>query len=89
MIDFFFFLKTLALALLVVVFTQIKVGDQSVESHMHRWIKSSSVTAPLNRVAQGAAKFVRDTSAKVTRSLQGKDGKEGEEKKASSFRWSI
>ncbi|MGE3683953.1 MAG: hypothetical protein AB7G93_19710 [Bdellovibrionales bacterium] len=96
MMDFLFFAKTLLLTLAIVLVMQIRVGDQTMETHAHRLLTSSLVVQPLNGVAQGAAKMAKDAlnsvSGHVNKNIdKGKKKKEQDEakKSASSFRWSF
>ena len=90
MMDFFFFVKTFALTVLIVLLMQIQVGGKSVESHALGWVQSSAVVSPLNSVAGGGAKLVRDVTRAVSASLRGKNNqatKAKKDDKKSSFRW--
>jgi hypothetical protein len=62
MIDLMFFLKTLALTIVMVAFLQIRVEGKSIEHHTMQWVQTSAVVEPLNDVAQGAAKLVHDVT---------------------------
>jgi hypothetical protein len=72
MMDFMFFVKTFLATLAVILLMQIKVGEKSVEAHTLGFVQSSSVTLPLNSVAEGGAKMVRDLVARVQKSIGGK-----------------
>ena len=41
MMDFFFFLKTMILTVIVVLLLQIEVGQKTVEKHVHDWMEGS------------------------------------------------
>ncbi len=70
MMDFLFFIKTFFLTIAIVLVMQIQVGDHSLESHAMGWVQSSAVVAPLNMVAKGAAKLVRDFTQTVSISVK-------------------
>lgn len=65
MLDFIFFIKTLAMTIVLVIFLQIQVGGRTLEDYMHNWIQTSWAAAPLNETAHNAAQIVRDVVAKV------------------------
>ncbi|HMN68557.1 MAG TPA: hypothetical protein PKC28_08455 [Bdellovibrionales bacterium] len=69
MMDFMFFVKTLALTVAVVLVMQIEIGHRSIETHAMSWVQSSAIVAPLNTVAAGGAKLVRDTTKLITAKL--------------------
>lgn len=60
MMDLMFFLKTLALTIVLVAFLQIRVSGKSIEHHTMQWMQTSALVEPLNDIAQGAAKLVHD-----------------------------
>lgn len=66
MMDFMFFVKTFALTVAIVLGMQIHVGERSIETHAMSFVQSSTVVAPLNQVARGAAKLVRDITQTVS-----------------------
>ena len=66
MMDFLFFIKTFLLTVAIVVMMQIHVGDRSLENHAMSFVQSSAIVAPLNNVARGAAKFIRDITQTVS-----------------------
>lgn len=72
MIDLMFFIKTLALALLIVMAMQIRIGEQSIETHTLDWVQTASVVEPLNGVARGTAKLVHDLSRKTYSAIHSK-----------------
>lgn len=56
-----FVLKIFVLTVVIVLLMQIKVGEQTVENHAHSFLKTSSILAPLNEIAQGGAALFRST----------------------------
>ncbi len=54
--DIMFVLKCLVVTAVLVVAMQIRVGHESVESHMMSWLHNSTVSNTLNDVAAGAVK---------------------------------
>jgi hypothetical protein len=69
MMDIFFFLKTLALTLIVVLLMQIQIGGKTIETRAVGWIQSSMIVSPLQEVAQGGAKLARDLTHKVAQKI--------------------
>jgi hypothetical protein len=64
--DFLFFVKTFFLTIAIVLFMQIQVGSSSIEAHAMNFVQSSAIVAPLNTVAKGAAKMIRDVTQTVS-----------------------
>ena len=60
MSDILFFVKTVVITLLLAAAMQTQVGKYSVEAHVMLWLNDSSITQPLQQVAEGGAKFIRD-----------------------------
>lgn len=90
MMDFLFFIKAFLLTLILVLLMQIQVGERTVESHTMGWVQSSVIIMPLNNVAQGAAKMIRDATTALYNGVKGTEKKEKKDKKEerrSSFRW--
>jgi hypothetical protein len=89
MSDLIFFIKLFCLTVALVLVMQIQVGERSLESHAMGWVQTSALVAPLNTVAQGAAKAARDLSSTIHASIEKNTGKKKKEAapKASSFRW--
>ena len=80
MTDIYFFLKTMALTIAIVLVMQIEVGTRTLEGHAMSWVQSSAVVAPLKTVARGASKLVKDSFASVTNSLKSKDEKKKDQR---------
>lgn len=70
MSDIWFFLKTFVLTVAIVIAMQIQVGGRSIENHALSWVQSSVVASPLNGVAQGAAKMIRDAATAVKKKVK-------------------
>lgn len=64
--DFLFFVKTCALTIAIVLLMQIQVGSASIENHAMGFVQSSMITSPLNTVARGAAKMIRDLTQNIS-----------------------
>lgn len=92
MLDFFFFVKTMFLTLIVVLLLQIEIGHKTVENHVHDWMAGSIAAGFLGNAAHGGANFLKDASFKVTkeirRHLNLAHKHESSETKASHFHWS-
>ena len=66
MMDFLFFVKTCALTVAIVLLMQIQVGTSTIETHAMNFVQSSMIVAPLNTVARGAAKVIRDVTQTIS-----------------------
>lgn len=64
------FIRTLAMTLVVVVLLQIKIGEFTLEQRAVDWYRTSSLTQPVQDVANGGAKLVRDILNKVANGLK-------------------
>jgi hypothetical protein len=62
MFDFIFFVKTFAITIGLVALMQIKAGNETLETKATAWIRSSAVTEPMQSVATGGAKALRDST---------------------------
>jgi hypothetical protein len=58
MADFLFVVKSFLATFILIVLMQIQVSNQTIETHMHQWIRSSEIVSSLRGVAQGAVKVV-------------------------------
>jgi hypothetical protein len=91
MVDFFFFLKTLFLTLIVVLLLQIEVDKKTVETHVHDWMVGSYASGFLGNAAHGGAHFLKDATFKLTRKMKEHIGSrhkgEDHDTKSSHFRW--
>lgn len=85
--DFLFFIKTLFLTVALVLIMQIRVGDHTIEAHALSWVKTSAVVSPLNHVARGGAKLLRDLTQRLSNGMNSPDKKEKTQEAPSNFRW--
>lgn len=67
-----FFLKTAFLTFVLVTLLQIRWGTKTLETHATQWFVGSSLVQPLQEVADGAGKLVRNTWDGISHSLKGK-----------------
>jgi hypothetical protein len=70
MMDLFFFVKTFFLTIAIVLMMQIQVGSTSIENHAMSFVQSSAVVGPLNTVARGAAKMIRDVTNTISNEVK-------------------
>lgn len=70
MSDILFLVRTFVLTVAVVMVMQINVGERTIENHALAWVQTSPVVAPLNHVAKGAAKLVKDAVATVKQNIK-------------------
>lgn len=91
MIDFFFFLKTFILTLIVVLCLQIEVGEKTVETQVHDWMVGSLAAGFLGHAAHGGAHMVKDATHRMAEKMKehigAKHDSEPAETKASHFQW--
>lgn len=66
MMDLMFFVKSFILTIAIVLLMQIRVGSGTIETHAMNFVQSSMIVSPLNTVAKGAAKLVRDVTQTVS-----------------------
>lgn len=84
MTDVMFFVKSFILTVALVLVMQINLGERSLETHAMSFVQSSAVVAPLNMVAKGAAKMVRDLTQTISISVKRNTKKSKEESVSSS-----
>jgi hypothetical protein len=91
MLDFFFFLKTFFLTLIVVLLLQIEVGKKTVETYVHDWMVGSVAAGFLGNAAHGGAHFLKDATFKLTQKMKEHIGlmhkAEPHEVRSSHFHW--
>ena len=61
-----FVLKSLAIAVVLMICLQVKMGSTSLENHMTRWIQTSSIPQYLRGVSSGAVLAVRNAAKTTT-----------------------
>jgi hypothetical protein len=64
--DFFFVLRTFAIAIALFLAMQIRVGNRSVEQHSVAWLHSSSVVDSIQNVAEGAVHVFHVAGHKIS-----------------------
>lgn len=57
------------MTLVVIVLLQIKIGDSTLEQRTIQWYRTSDLAAPIQQVANGGARIVRDVLNKVADSV--------------------
>lgn len=65
MSDLVFFAKMFALTVILVIAMQLQVGTRTVESYAMGFVQSSWVAQPINKIARGGAKLIKDATTKV------------------------
>ncbi|NJM10057.1 MAG: hypothetical protein HC883_03990 [Bdellovibrionaceae bacterium] len=85
MMDLFFFIKTFILTIVLVLAMQIQVGPRTIENHAMSFVQSSVVVAPLNTIARGAAKLVRDVTQNVSARVKQNTKKNKKERSSCLF----
>jgi hypothetical protein len=91
MIDFYFFVKTLFLTLIVVLLLQIEVDKKTVETHLHDMMEGSLAAGFLGHAAHGGAHFIHDATRTITDKMKENIGLKHKHQptdtKASHFKW--
>ncbi len=72
MAEFVFVLKCLAVTIVIVILSQIRIGQRSIEGHALAWLHGSAVSQTLQDVAEGAVK-VGKRGQRAAGSLMGFD----------------
>ncbi|MCM2282090.1 MAG: hypothetical protein NDI61_09615 [Bdellovibrionaceae bacterium] len=54
--DIIFAIRMLVITVVIVVLMQIKLGDATLETHAHQWMRSSAAVEALQDVSKGAVK---------------------------------
>lgn len=65
MSEIFFCIKTFVLTIAIVMVMQVQVGDRTLENHALGWVQTSPLVMPLNTVARGAAKMIKEMMDKT------------------------
>ena len=65
MSEVFFCIKTFVLTIAIVMVMQVQVGDRTLENHALAWVQTSPMVTPLNTVAHGAAKMIKEMTSKA------------------------
>ena len=63
--EVFFCIKTFVLTIAIVIVMQVQVGERTLENHALAWVQTSPLVSPLNTVAQGAAKMIKEMMNKA------------------------
>ena len=66
--EFKFVLRCFGFAALILVLTQIKAGEATIESHIQASLVNSKVSGFVNKVAEGGVKLIKDGSNYVVES---------------------
>lgn len=62
-----FFFKTLIISFIAVLVMQIEISGGTIEDHVLGMIRTSSISEPVHRVADGATKVIRNGWNTVSR----------------------
>ncbi len=66
--EFKFVLRCFGFAALIMVLTQIKAGEATIEGHIQASLVNSKVSGFVNKVAEGGVKLIKDGSNYVVES---------------------
>ena len=72
MSELFFILKSILLTLVVVVLMRIKIGPLTLEERTTSWVQSAAITLPIQEVANGGVKLIREGWKRVFGNLNSK-----------------
>lgn len=64
--DILFFIKCLVMTFIVVILLQVKIGNMTLEERTKNWAAESSLVAPLEDVAKGGVKGIREAWKSLT-----------------------
>lgn len=67
--DLFFFMRVMVITVVVVLLMQIRWGNQTIEHHTMNFITSSSFVEPIDDVANGAVRFIRNMWSSFTKNI--------------------
>lgn len=89
MMDLYFFIKTLVLTFVFVLFLQIKIGNFTIEQRTQTMIQTSGIVLPFQEAAQGGTQMIQDFFAQLSARLHGQHLHKKKEASsgASSFHW--
>ena len=72
MSEFYFVIKSFFIAILIIFIMQIKWGETTIEEKSMRWIATSPIVLPLQDVATGGVKAIREFWKTVTSKVNAK-----------------
>ena len=72
--DLFFFIRVMVMTTIFVFFLQIRIGEQTLEQQALSLIRTSSTVVPLQRVADGGSRLLRDIWSAVTHRMNSSVG---------------
>lgn len=89
MLNIMFFIKTLIVTFLIVAVLQVHVGQDSLEDHASRFIRTSPLVAPIQAAAESGARAVRQTtkwiSVQVNKKWRGTAQRKDQGERAPNF----
>ncbi len=72
MSQFFYFIKTMIITLILVVLLQIDFHDRPLESYMMDWVASSPVIEPLRSLAHSSVQGIKESWSRLNGFIQSK-----------------
>lgn len=89
MMDLYFFIKTLVLTFVFVLFLQIKIGNFTIEQRTQTLIQTSGIVMPFQEAAEGGTQMIQDFFSHLSARLHGQHLQKKKEAStgASSFHW--
>ncbi len=75
MTDFWYVVKVFALTIVIVLFMQLEIGNESLEYHAMSWVQNSAVTGPLHTVAHNAGVLTHNVAEWVSNIIHRHTGK--------------
>lgn len=79
MFNILFFVKSLAIAIIITMLLQIHLGEDTLETHVDSWMRDTVAVELIDEAAQGGIKIIRDGLKKISASLNGKYWKQQKE----------
>lgn len=88
--SFSFVIKTVLVTALIIWVCQFKVAEKPVEKHFIEFVRGSTMTEPIHKIAEGSRKLGNDAWAGIQQLISGTttDTKPTTTRKASAFKWS-
>lgn len=69
--DAFFFLRMLVFTTLIVLFSQVKIGEQTIEDHFQGWVKSSMFVDSIQEAVDGGIALTKLSYQKIDLGMHG------------------
>ncbi len=85
MLNFMFFVKTMALTFVLMIAMQTKWGESTIEDHAMNFVRTSSLVQPLHNMASHGAQAVRQSTKWLAKQVNQKFRGRAQSQDAASF----